>query len=258
MPPTTPPPAWLGPARSDTASSPPLALSLPADEEAVARAFSADRRINLLDVWAPESAGRIARCLREAPYALACYADERHLLIPDEALARIPAEEQEALQQKILDNATRSIGFLYGSHVVGASQKQFSTPALLHQVHAVLNSPQMLGFIARLTGRTDIVYASAQATRYMPGNFLTRHNDVTPAEGRVLAYVMGFTPHWHPDWGGLLQFFHPDGRLKDVWTPTFNNMALFDVEHPHSVSFVAPFAPEGRYSVTGWFRTVPA
>ena len=39
---------------------------------------------------------------------------------------------------------------------------------------------------------------------------------------------------------------------------TFNNLALFDVHHPHSVRFVAPFAPEARYSVTGWFRTVPA
>lgn len=234
-----------------------LTLSLPVDEAEVAREFAQDRRINLQGVWTPDSASRIEGALQQAPYAMACYADGRHLLIPDEALARAPAEEQEALQQKILDNASRSIGFLYGSHLIGARQKQFATPALLTAVHAALNSPQMLGFISRLTGRTDIVHASAQATRYVPGNFLTRHNDVTPSEGRVLAYVMGFTPHWHPDWGGLLQFFHDDGRLKDVWTPTFNNMALFDVHHPHSVSFVAPFATQARYSVTGWFRTVP-
>lgn len=205
-----------------------------------------------------ESAVRISECLRHTPYGLACHADGRNLLIPEEALARMPAEEQEALQQKILDNASRSIGFLYGSHAISAQQLQLRTPALLSEVHAVLNSPAMLGFISRVTGRSGIVYASAQATRYMPGNFLTRHNDVTPSEGRVLAYVMGFTPIWHPDWGGLLQFFHADGRVKDVWAPTFNNMALFDVHHAHSVSFVAPFANGGRYSITGWFRSVPA
>ncbi|MEY3474731.1 MAG: hypothetical protein RL087_1189 [Pseudomonadota bacterium] len=241
-----------------TTAGPPLSLSLPQDRESVARAFGTDRRINLQGVWEAQSAARIAAGLREAPYAMACYVDGRHLLIPDEALERAPAEEQEALQHKILEHAARSVGFLYGSHMIGTPQRLLTTPALLTEVHTVLNSPEMLGFIRQLTGRDDIVHASAQATRYQPGNFLTRHNDVTPAEGRVLAYVMGFTPRWHPDWGGLLQFFHDDGRLKDTWVPTFNNMALFDVHHPHSVSFVAPFAPEARYSVTGWFRTVPA
>jgi hypothetical protein len=235
-----------------------LLLNLPQDRESVIRDYRADLRINLAHVWEASSAERIANGLRHAPYAVACFVDGRHLLIPDEALERAPAEEQEALQQKILDHASRSIGFLFGSHMIGAPQRQLTTPPLLTEVHAALNSRPMLDFVRQLSGREDIVYASAQASRYLPGNFLTRHNDVTPAEGRVLAYVMGFTPRWHPDWGGLLQFFHDDGRLKDTWVPTFNNMALFDVHHPHSVSFVAPFATEARYSVTGWFRTVPA
>ncbi|MEI8606383.1 2OG-Fe(II) oxygenase family protein [Pseudoalteromonas sp. B160] len=57
-----------------------------------------------------------------------------------------------------------------------------------------------------ITGNENVISASVQVTRYISGNFLTRHNDVLPSEGRAIAYVFGFTPNWHPDWGGLLHF----------------------------------------------------
>ncbi len=37
--------------------------------------------------------------------------------------------------------------------------------------------------------------------------------------------------------------------------PAFNTMALFDIRHVHSVTYVTPFAKQPRLSLTGWFRT---
>ncbi len=92
-----------------------------------------------------------------------------------------------------------------------------------------------------------------QVTRYRPGHFLTRHNDVVPAEQRRVAYVLGFTPRWHPDWGGLLQFYRQDGVPQDAWAPGFNDLMLFDVHRVHAVTYVTPFAAEPRQAISGWF-----
>ena len=89
------------------------------------------------------------------------------------------------------------------------------------------------------------------------GYKMNRARADTGDERRRLAYVISFTRNWHPDWGGLLQFFEDDGTPRDAWAPMFNSMALFDVRHVHSVTFVAPFHGQPRLSLTGWFRAKP-
>jgi Rps23 Pro-64 3,4-dihydroxylase Tpa1-like proline 4-hydroxylase len=111
----------------------------------------------------------------------------------------------------------------------------------------------MLSLISRISGRTDINSADAHFTRYTPGQYLTRHTDNIASEGRRIAYVMSFTKDWHPDWGGLLHFYEPNGLPRDCWAPVFNSLNLFDVRHTHSVSYVTPFARNPRLSLTGWF-----
>ena len=72
-----------------------------------------------------------------------------------------------------------------------------------------------------------------------------------------MAYVLSLTERWHPDWGGLLQFFEDNGTPRDAWVPGWNVLSLFDVRHVHSVTYVAPFAGAPRLSITGWFRAGP-
>jgi Rps23 Pro-64 3,4-dihydroxylase Tpa1-like proline 4-hydroxylase len=69
--------------------------------------------------------------------------------------------------------------------------------------------------------------------------------------------VLGLSKAWHPDWGGLLQFYEEDGTPGDAWIPHFNCLNLFDIRHIHSVTYVTPFAGEPRLSLTGWFRSTP-
>lgn len=236
-----------------------LQLDLPVITPQLRADFAQDLKINLADIWQQDSAERILACLqRETPYDNAFFVAGQYQSLLDEELRRMPAEQLRQLMQRLHQLAGEGTGFLYGSHLIGRPQRQMQTPALLTELHQQLNSPAMLQFVRDLTGEQNLIHVSAQASRYVPGNYLTRHNDVVEAEGRRFAYVMGFTRQWHPDWGGLLQFFTPTGVPTQTWVPRFNNMALFEVHHPHAVSYVTPFAKQVRYSVTGWFRTKPA
>ena len=125
--------------------------------------------------------------------------------------------------------------------------------SIVHDVFDYLNSPDVFSLIEGITGHKALTYADAQYTSYSFGHFLTRHNDDVGEEGRRVAYVLGLSKDWHPDWGGLLHFFEEDGAPRDFWIPKFNTLSLFDVRHVHSVSYVTPFAQEPRLSLTGWF-----
>jgi Rps23 Pro-64 3,4-dihydroxylase Tpa1-like proline 4-hydroxylase len=59
---------------------------------------------------------------------------------------------------------------------------------------------------------------------------------------------------WRPDWGGYLQFLDEDGDIVAGYKPRFNALNLFRVPARHNVSYVPPFAPAGRFAITGWFR----
>jgi Rps23 Pro-64 3,4-dihydroxylase Tpa1-like proline 4-hydroxylase len=59
-------------------------------------------------------------------------------------------------------------------------------------------------------------------------------------------------PDWKSEWGGFLNFFDEYGNIEAGFRPMFNSLNLFLVPQRHSVSYVAPFAPVGRYAITGW------
>ncbi|HAT43293.1 MAG TPA: proline hydroxylase [Rheinheimera sp.] len=236
-----------------------LKLDIPTNMDYLREQYNLDRRLNVLDIWQRESAQTLAEALgTKTPFSNAFFIDNAPQLLADGELRSLPPEQQQQIHSKIYQNASNGVGYLYGTHRIDRRPEiSPTTPNVLVEAHQLLNSEVMMNFIRELTGYDDIKYASAQGTRYIPGNFLTRHNDIVEAEGRRVAFVMGFTPQWHPDWGGNLQFYQDNGLAKNAWMPMFNNMALFDVKHAHAVTFVAPFARAIRYSITGWFRANP-
>ena len=125
---------------------------------------------------------------------------------------------------------------------------------LLHRMVEFLNSPILIDFAQRITGDNRIRKADVQATCYRAGHFLTTHSDMHEQDGRLYAFVLGLTESWQADWGGLLLFHDEAGEVVDTLVPAFNNLALFAVPIPHSVSMVMPRVTTGRYSLTGWFR----
>ena len=112
-----------------------------------------------------------------------------------------------------------------------------------------------LDLVREVTAIPELVKADAQATLYGPSHFLTQHNDSHMAEGWRIAYVLNFTAEpWRPDWGGYLLFYDEEGDVIAGYRPRFNALNLFAVPMLHSVTYVPPFSPIGRYAITGWFR----
>uniref|UniRef100_A0A486XT19 Fe2OG dioxygenase domain-containing protein n=1 Tax=Rheinheimera sp. BAL341 TaxID=1708203 RepID=A0A486XT19_9GAMM len=217
--------------------------------------FAQDQRICIENFWQHESAQNITHHLAErVQFNYAFSTDGVYHEKTQQELMSLSPDQRSMMQKKLMQLASEGVGFWYGRKMI---RPQPEDNDLLQQVHRLLNSEQVLQHIRDISGYDDIICASAQATRYLPGSYLTRHRDVVAAEGRRLAYVMSFTESWHPDWGGLLQFYEDNGTPRDAWAPRFNSMVLFDVRHVHAVTYVAPYALKPRLSITGWFRTVP-
>ncbi|MBS0590705.1 MAG: 2OG-Fe(II) oxygenase [Proteobacteria bacterium] len=123
----------------------------------------------------------------------------------------------------------------------------------LQQLVNVFHSEPVLDFLRALVGDAGIRRVKMQATRYLPGHFLRRHNDTSDSnEDRRYAFVFNLGRDWRADWGGLLQFLDEAGNVIDTFLPAFNSLSLFRVPQWHQVSLVAPWAEQPRYALTGW------
>lgn len=228
------------------------------DIDALAREYALDDRLRIENLLDPAFAERLhTACRDDVPYEFICHADGNNVVIPEDELQQMSRDKQNELEKQMIDEASRGVGFFYSGYQMARAQTDTDDPklAFLHSMFDFVNSKELLSVIAAITGQSGLVGADAHYTRYTPGQYLTRHKDDITHEGRRVAYVMGFSKHWHPDWGGLLHFFEDDGTPRDFWIPTFNSLVLFDVRHVHSVSYVTPFAKEQRLSLTGWFCT---
>ena len=201
------------------------------------------------DAFPRDQAGLLTQELQQATYKIAFTRNGQAEERTEEQIRQMPSSERKALYADIIGRAANGVGFLYGRHFIDESSSQ-----MMQEFLSYWNSRELLDAFTEISGQ-KIVRASAQATCYDKANFLTRHNDVVPSEGRVYAYVLGMTEKWHPDWGGLLQFYRRDGTPTESHAPAHNSLTLFDVHKIHAVTYVAPFANARRYSITGWFRT---
>ena len=215
--------------------------------------FAAEGRLRLRDALPEAEAQAWHGVLAQAGYALMLTRGGQGTVLTPDTLAQLTPAAREGLQRELHEAASQGMGFLYEGHQLRGSHD----PAL-RAILAAVNAPETLERVRTLTGFGDITHADGQATRYRGGHFLTRHRDDLSGQARRVAYVLSLTARWHPDWGGLLQFFEDDGTPRDAWVPGWNVLSLFDVRHVHSVTYVAPFAGGPRLSVTGWFRAGPA
>ena len=216
----------------------------------LARDFETNGIVRLFDFLQPESANELSRFLHsDINYDNAFYLEGSNRQASDEDIAKLPPQTRQQLYRDIYKIAAKGQGFLYGRHKV-----ENDSAALLVEALNAMNSQSTLDVIKNITKNEKITHADGQATRYRVGDFLTRHLDDIPGETRQIAYVLGMSENWHPDWGGLLQFFEADGTTTNSWSPVYNSLTLFDVSKIHSVTSIAPFAEKSRYSITGWYR----
>ncbi|HXV73945.1 MAG TPA: 2OG-Fe(II) oxygenase family protein [Sphingomonadales bacterium] len=226
------------------------------DRAALQAAFAKTRRLHIPDILTREAAQRIHQCLTsEVDWHLVFNEGEKvHTLYPVQVKALTEAQKSQ-IRQIVVSQARKGFQFLYNDYNIydyylnGKDREHF-----LARFHEFLNSEAFLSFIREITGFASVRFADSQATAYGPGHFLTQHHDEIAGKNRKLAYVFNFTPGWKMDWGGILQFLGRDGNVECGFVPTFNALNLFAVPQDHAVSYVAPFAPAIRYSITGWLR----
>lgn len=229
-----------------------LKLNPDIDWERVAADYQQDKRTRIDQFLAHQDAELLHQYLKQkALYKLAFTQHGQNIELTEKEFVSLGRAEIQRLQAQMYEQASRGIGFCY-SRLLATNELDTDNP--VKALHTLLNSAEVKEKFATITNSNPFQFVSAQGTKYSKGQYLTRHNDFNPTEGRAVAYVLGLTPTWHPDWGGLLQFYQNDGRTRDAWEPRFNSISIFDVSHVHAVTFVTPFALENRYSVTGWFR----
>jgi len=212
-----------------------------------------DDRIRVDNLLTPDTAADVLKAATSLPYDYLFFSGGQTRLATEAQMAALTPEQRRQLQQELNDMARQGVGYLYGGYRM-ENERLEKAPAILRELFDFMNSDSMLSLVRHITGISEVYCADGHFTRFVPGNFLTRHSDNVVAEQRRVAYVLNLTSTWHPDWGGLLQFFEQDGTPRDAWEPRFGSLSLFDVRHVHSVTYIAPWAEAPRLSLTGWFK----
>jgi SM-20-related protein len=227
------------------------------DLPALALAFAEDGMVQVEQALRPEVAAALHHCLAsEVPWSLAFRDHSGPRKLWAEELAAMDSAARLALEEEINAIARSEFQFRYDSYMMVTAYKEKRNPGLLlHRVIELINSAGWLDAMRRITGFGQIRRSDAQATRYVAGHFLRRHDDLKTDDGRLCAYVINLTREWSADWGGLLQFMDEEGEVTRTMMPRFNTISLFRVPAPHCVSPVASFATGARYAITGWLRT---
>jgi SM-20-related protein len=233
------------------------------DAPKLAASFARHGRLHLPDFFEEGFARALGATLAEAtPWSRSMMIAGAAYDAPSNALDEVAPDQRRLIEDALAQGARD--GFQYDfeswrlSDRLEAGQRSGGTLAPLEALYDFLNGPRFLRFVQELTGDPRGAYCDAQATRYRAGHFLNAHDDNVEGKGRLFAYVIGMTPQWRADWGGLLLFHDADGHVAEGFTPRFNALNIFQVPQPHSVSQVASFVTASRLSITGWIRTAAA
>lgn len=229
------------------------------DRATLASTFARDGRVQIGDVLSTRTAREIHKILAAGtPWGISWQAGaEQPRHVRPEALSLMPRQEHEAIGAKV-SAAMRGDGyaFLYSAFpMLDAYKGKWDEGGVHDLLLEHFNDAPFLDLIREVAAMPDLIKADAQATLYAPGQFLATHDDSDAVEGRRVAYVLNLTQgEWRPDWGGYLLFYDDRGDVVAGYRPRFNTLNMFAVPQSHSVSYVPPFSPVGRFAITGWAR----
>ncbi|RPF70568.1 2OG-Fe(II) oxygenase [Aurantiacibacter spongiae] len=231
------------------------------DRETLARDFARDRRLQISDILTDETARELRAIMMEAtPWGIAVQAgaDAEPRSWPADQLRDRAVGNEVVEMVRRTDKAAAERDYAFRSHrysLVEAVQKGWDPGGPYEILLEHLNAPDFLGLMREVTGIAELAKADGNASCFGPQHFLGRHQDSHVGEGWRIAYVLNMTiDDWYPDWGGYLVFFDDNGDMKKGYMPCFNTLNLFAVPQAHAVTYVPPFAPRGRYAISGWLR----
>jgi SM-20-related protein len=227
------------------------------DVERLRQAYARDRRVRIAPFLAGDGAARLQAHLAEREdWRLVLNAGEKVYEMDRAGQAALSDAQRAELDRKVTAAAARHFQFRFESiRVSDDAVERRNRASLLDHFALFMSSAEVVDVLRRITGAADVTFLDAQATRFGAGHFLTAHDDDVEGKNRRVAYVLGLTGEWRPDWGGLLLFHDPEGDIDRGLAPRFNALSIFGLPMQHSVSYVTPSAPHPRVSITGWLRT---
>ena len=225
------------------------------DPARLAQQFRSTGRLQIADFLSAGQADALrGELLGRNDWALILNAGDKVYDIPRSGWAQMSEEQRAKLDELVIRSARSGFHYRYESIRMPDEDAGRSGDDLLTAFIRFMAAAETLAFLREVTGIDDIVFADGQATAYSPGHFLTAHTDDVEGKNRRAAYVLGLSPVWQPEWGGLLMFHDADDNIEEAFTPRMGALRIFSVPVRHSVSYVNPIAPEPRLSVTGWLR----
>lgn len=233
---------------------PALANHSPATLSAVRERLAATGRAQLPDLLTSAYAGHLRAEADRPDFNVVTRRSTGHVDLPGAWLHSLEPRQRQALGEAVQAAAADEFQYLFDNHPIYDMAEAGTAEPVWADLVAFLNGEPFLGLMRQATGEPRIAFADAQLTRFRKGHFLTEHDDTAEGKNRLYAYVLGLTPGWRIDWGGLLAFHDREGNVAEAFTPRFNTLNLLRVPAPHSVTQVALSAGADRVSVTGWLR----
>lgn len=225
------------------------------DTDALAARFAETGRVQISDLLREADSRRLHDALTDVASWNLFVIHGGPKAMPLARWREMPAVERQSIDDALAAGARARFAARFLNLPLTETGEPF--PGLSAELAALvrfLNAAPFLDFMRAVTGQAQIAFADGQATSYRAGDFLHRHSDEVPGKNRIAAYVLGLTPLWQPEWGGLLNFVRPDGKVSEAWTPAFNALNVLRVPQDHFVSQVAAFVDVPRLAVTGWLR----
>lgn len=235
---------------------PDIHLSGKADLKAARKRYEATGRVQVGPFLTDEAAKAIHHHLEQSVDWWIAYNEDQQAceVHPRDVATKSPAEQQR-MMRALYAQARNNFQYIYQHYFITDALKEGrDTGHPLHDMDAFVQSDEFVEFIANVTGIAATKSSDIFASCYMPGHFLTPHDDKHDKHDRLIAYVMNFTPVWNAAWGGELLFYDENDNVVEGFRPTFNVMNIFRVPMRHAVEYVTPFAGAKRLSIAGWMK----
>lgn len=125
----------------------------------------------------------------------------------------------------------------------------------LQRVVDVINGPQFVAYLNKLTGFTDLVadmtLNGGGLNMVKPGGFLRTHADFNWSNDlqayRTVNALLYMNKDWKREWGGCLELWEQDmSRCVEVVEPLFNRLAIFTTFDTSFHGYRTVNTPDGR------------
>lgn len=229
-------------------------VNLPADRKALAERYRARGHVQIPHFLMREGAQTLFQCLdAEISWRTFLAADNQRFEKPRGADALDEAGEREVTEM-LHRGSKRGFAYLQDADRLSPEDASSEPSTLTHFVEE-LHSGAILLFVREVTGCAEIAGVQAFATRMQSGHFVTFRDGSAPKDIPIRAnFEIQLTPHWAPEWGGLLSFRAGEGMI-DAYLPCFASLVIYAYPLGHWISPVAPFANAPRYAIQGRFST---